>query len=634
MMNRRIVLGFLLGICGILWLLFLHGNDYTELVFSRESGFYDEPFELEMHSPVGTEIYYTLDGSDPDENAIQYTEPITINDATLQENVYSMRTDVAPDFLLEPTPIYRLPDYPIDKCTVVKAAYRDADGNYSKIKSASYFVGYQDKTGYDKMNIISIITDPDNLFDFDSGIYVLGEIDEEDYQKNGIFWVDANYYQHGIDWERNASIQFYDTEKHLALDQDCGIRIQGGYTRSSLPRSLNLYAREQYSNNARRFYIDLFGTGYMADTVTLFAGGNDRISKCRDMLVSRLVADRNFATMNYVPYAMFLDGEYWGIYWLTEKYDDVYLAHYFDVDKDNVIMIKANSLAEGEEADVITYQEAMGYMVYMDLSIVENYQYACNLIDIQSYIDYYATEIYIGHVSDWPLANEAVWRVREAGDKEYEDGKWRWVLFDVNTTLVSDSVAEDTLSITMEQSAMFNNLCQNEEFKRQFVITFMDLANTCFAKDNVDPVISECVQQMEEPMKNHLKRFFGDTMGSNTFPAAIAEIQHFFDDRSTYITRYLKDDFGLTGTLVSVTVEINDTSAGSVIVNTANITFDENCSWCGEYYTDYPITLTAVANDGYRFVGWEKDSSSESSNIELTLDDNGTFVKAVFEVDM
>ena len=40
--------------------------------------------------------------------------------------------------------------------------------------SATYFVDFDQKEGYQGMNIVSIITDPDNLFDYDTGIYVMG----------------------------------------------------------------------------------------------------------------------------------------------------------------------------------------------------------------------------------------------------------------------------------------------------------------------------------------------------------------------------------------------------------------------------------------------------------------------------
>ena len=82
--------GILLGIAFL---------DYVEQpVFSHDSGFYEGSFSLSISAFHAEEIYYTLDGSTPDENSLKYPGPIRITDATQNENTYSMRTDVSVGF--------------------------------------------------------------------------------------------------------------------------------------------------------------------------------------------------------------------------------------------------------------------------------------------------------------------------------------------------------------------------------------------------------------------------------------------------------------------------------------------------------------------------------------------------------
>lgn len=646
MMSPKKSFACLMVLCGFLgMLLFVNDNIYTELTFSRESGFYEEPFELEIYAPPGTEIFYTLDGSDPDENAIKYVNPIKISDATENENVYSMRTDVSAEFLPddialysvnEPDPHYAVPDYNVDKCTVVKSIYRDAEGNFSEIKTGNYFIDYETKTGYQNLNIISIVTDPSNLFDYEKGIYVLGQkYDERETASEVWIWLPANYQKRGIWWERTANIQFFDFDGNLILDKTGGIRIQGQGSRAKLPKSMNIFAREEYDGEGR-FYTDLFHTGYMPDAVTLSAGGNDYKTKLRDAVMAGLVEGRNFTTMNYIPYAMFLNGEYWGNYWLTEKYDDAYLGYYYGVEKNNVIMVKAGLLAEGEDADLELYEEMIDYVTNTDLSDDINYEYACKLIDIQSYIDYYAAEIYIARCGDWPVTNEGLWRVRETDGTEYGDGKWRWMLYDVNGFALSSEYTDaDTLSNTIYRSEIFSNFCRNDDFKRQFTITFMDLVNTSFTKQNVDSIMSEYIDQMAESTQVSHKRFFGST-DNRLFSEGVADIRDFLDNRKPYIVQYLKNVFRLEGTLAPIELEISDISSGKVILNTIEPAFNDDGKWHGEYYTDFPVTLTAAANDGYRFVRWEIADSSKKEMIseetaEIYIAETGTSVKAVYE---
>lgn len=423
MMSRKSALFCLLFLCGLLCLLlFYEKYDRTGLAFSRESGFYDEPFLLELSAPAGTKIYYTLDGSVPDENAFLYTDPIVIDDATVHPNVYSMRTDMAYEATMDGIP-YKLPDYAVDKCTVVRAVYQDMDGKCCDLKTESYFVGYDGKKGYSDMNVISVVTDPDNLFDYDDGIYVFGRRFDTELDEDGNHIDETeNFTQHGFLWERPADIQFFNARRKTVLKQSCGVRVQGGGSRSGLPKSLNLYARENYGM-AKRFYTDLFGTGYMADTLTLSAGGQDTIAKFRDMFVSALTRERDFCTMNYEPCVLFLDGEYWGVYWLTERYTETYLSHYYDIDRDNALIVKNGRPESESDEDWSIYDGAMNYLRETDFSDAANYQALNDVIDLQSYLDYYATEIYIARGVDWPGGtNEALWRVREpsknAGDRK------------------------------------------------------------------------------------------------------------------------------------------------------------------------------------------------------------------------
>lgn len=667
MISGKNILKCVLLLCGLFVCLLLYGEeDYTELTFSHVSGFYDEPFMLTLYAPKGTEIYYTLDGSEPDENAHRYTEPIPITDATENENVYSVRTDVSAGFLTEEIVQYSMfdlgyaaPDYPVDKCTIIRAAYLDVEGDFSETRTESYFVGYEEKKGYDGLHIISIVTAPGDLFDYDNGIYVLGRMNDvymeniqSDKYKSYWWWWDANYHQRGKQWERAANIQLFDADRSLLLNQGCGIRIQGGGSRGHLPRSLKMYARKQYDDR-ERFYIDLFSSGYMADVITLFTGGDDRTAKLQDKIVAELSRERNFATMHFVPYAMFLDGEYWGVYWLTEKYDAAFLDYYYGVGNDDVIIIKNRGLAEGEQSDYVLYEEMMAYMTGTDLSVRENYEHACQLIDMQSFIDYYATEIYIARQGDWPGANEALWRSQEIKEDGFADGRWRWMLFDVNSGGISSGLSvTDTIQITRETSAMFANLCRNEDFRRQFVISFMDIANTCFDEKKVNAIVTEHLALMMEPMDVHIKRFFG-VDDIERFIDAVADIQTFFDNRRTFIVQYLKDDFGLTGSLVPVEIEINDAAAGSVTVNTTELAFEDDTIWHGEYYTDFPIALAACPKEGYRFVRWEgRDSMQgtgagtgngiyqdsfadntvhEDAHMEIDLKEPGLYIRAVFE---
>lgn len=520
----------------------------AQIFFSRESGFYEEAFELELATKSGT-IYYTLDGSMPDKNSIKYEDPILITDATNNENIYSMRTDVSAGFYTEDIakissddPKYQIPDYKVDKATIVRAVIQNELGQYSEVQTASYFIGFSHKSGYEGMKILNLVTDPSNLFDYETGIYVTGKA-YDDYIKeyrngNEYYWREefwalwyANYRNRGNKWEKKAVCQFYDEARNLICEQVCGIRIHGGISRGYNPKSLNIYARKEYDGN-KKIQGDFFGTGYYPTAVTLFQGGNEMRTKAKDYLISAAIKDLDISTMNFEPYVLFLNGEYWGIYWLNEKYNSDYLEYYYNVNKDNTILIKSGELEEGDEEDYKYYLNMINFCSNSDVTNDINFKKVCEMIDIDSCIDYYAVMLYVGRSGDWPSMNYALWRVKKSENSPYGDGKWRWMIYDLNSP--GSSVDSDPIEYVMANDEMFRNLMSNNTFRTELILRVEKLADSEFDFEGMNERFDKYQDFINQPMRENDKRFFGD--GSlNIFEAELESQRAFFKERKMYL---------------------------------------------------------------------------------------------------
>lgn len=528
-------------------------GSHGQIIFSKQSGFYEDVFELELTAESGT-IYYTLDGSIPDKNSIKYSKPILITDATDNDNVYAMRTDASAGFYTEEIakyssddPGYTAPAYKIDKATVVRAVIQNELGQYSDVQTESYFIGFSHKSGYEGMKVLNLVMEPSDLFDYETGIYVTGKA-YDDYVKeyrNGdeYYWREefwalwlANYRNRGIKWEKEAVCQFYDEKRALVCEQDCGIRIHGGISRGYNPKSLNIYARKEYDGN-KRIQSDLFGTGYYPSAVTLFQGGNDMRTKAKDYLISAAIKDLNISVMNFEPYVMFLNGEYWGIYWLNEKYNSQYLEHYYNVDKNNVILIKSGELEEGDEEDYNYYSKMINFCSESDVTDEENYKKVCEMIDIESYLDYYAVMLYIGRSGDWPSMNYALWRVKKNENTLYGDGKWRWMVYDLNTP--GSGADSDPIAYVTENDEMFKNLMTNDTFRATLIHRTEELADSVFDFEKMDEEFNRYQIFIEHPMRENDKRFFGDD-SLDAFHIELEAQKSFFRERKKYLLPILE----------------------------------------------------------------------------------------------
>ena len=136
-----------------------------------------------------------------------------------------------------------------------------------------------------------------------------------------------------------------------------------------------------------------------------------------------------------------------------------------------------------------------------------------------------------------------------------------------------------------------------------------------FDTNKVNALISQYDSIYKEPVADTLKKFGG----SGNYSNAVSTVKSWFGSRYSSAASHLKNAAGLKGSLTSVTVS-NDSKCGTVKVNTLTPDFSSG-KYTGKYYSDYPVTVSAVPAEGYTFAGWKlKDGTvikSATAEIEL-----------------
>lgn len=560
-MKRQIIL--IIASCMLLLVCGLGSEIDSSIKLSHESGFYDDDFYLEILAPT-KEIYYTLDGSEPNRDSIKYEEPIYIADASSNENLYANLENVSTRLLkdlieehseLEYNPPFAVSESNVDKGTMLRVVYYDVCNQVSKIENAIYFVGFLNKDVYTSYKTMSIITNPDNLFDDKIGIYVNGETFES-YLENNIktgdyrqeyWWWDANYHQSGKEWERPANIILFNEESTNVLNKDVGIRIQGNSSRTMYPKSLNIYSRIEY-DETRDMGIALWDNSvYVPDNFTLSSSGQDIYTKSYDRLAAELCQNLNVSTFNFELYNMFLNGEYWGTYHIAEKYTENYFKHYYNIDSNQLVFFKGGEIEIGTGADSAEAINLRDFTRSTDFTVDSNYEYLWTEFDKESTIDYFALMIYFARTGDWwPMGdNNGLWKSRDIIDNQYQDGKWRWVVYDMNSSSFNEARSNhDTINDVRKRIPWFDALCYNEDFTAILSKRLYELLDKEFNESAILTLIDNYVAESEDAMELHYNRFFDGDF--DMFYTRIESMRDFFIGRDENIKNHIYNNFGYT----------------------------------------------------------------------------------------
>ena len=526
--------------------------------FSVESGFYEEKFYLKLRAKLGEEIYYTLDGSEPTIESIKYTGKIEISDCSGQENVYAARKD------LSPTRDYT-PNFKVDKATVVRAVSYDAASNkISDVATKVYFIGYKNQKEYENFPVISLVADPEDLFDYEKGIYGNGKKFEE-YKENGGLrdgkllggYVDengqvhnlyeaSNAFNEGKEWEREANFIYFNEEHEYEFTQDVGIRIAGASTRGTPQKSFNIYGRDIYDKEVIFPYE--FFEGIQSSTIKLRNGGNHNDGvKIIDAFVENLVEDRDVSIQRSKPCILFLNGEYWGIYNIRERYNEEYINTYYGVSEENVWIIDGGRAKAGESAAWEAYQYFVTMATECDLTYDDVYAMVSEFIDVQSFIDFCCINMYLGNGDLSFGQNMAMWRSAENDGSKYGDCKWRWMVFDVDEAIgdVDGNITpgEWMKNYCLMQEPILQSFMKNAGFREQFYKTLLEIGKQNFDYETISHTLKEWKGIYEEQLLLNHQRFFNEGFGKEQLDEEFTRIDHFFAGRYEFIEQAVEEVF-------------------------------------------------------------------------------------------
>ena len=560
-----------------------------QAVMELESGWYSEPQTISI-SGSGQDnfyVFYTTDGSIPTIYDIPYTQPIYINSNTC----ISFRS-----FSYNSLP--------------------------SKLNDRT-FIFEEDNH---ELAVFSIHTDPENLWNEQSGIYVSGPNPNVDYPYYG-----SNFWQ---PWSKFSRIEYFDGNKTKKAEESLDLEIHGGWSRAEPQKSFRLDFKSKYTGRLEEAVIPAKNHIESYNNFNLRNGGQHTWSdKIQDALISRIASETNVNYMAYEPCITYLNGEYWGVYGIREKIDEHYIEDNYGFNSDSIDLMNAWGVLAGSDENAIdSYELLMGE----DANSNGFYELFSSIWNIDNYMDYFIIQTFIQNMDwmgiAWGANNIKMWR------PQTDDGRWNYVLYDTDGALgyFGQSYYDNYLAYAMnpayvnEHSQIFNKVMQNDEFRCQFTSRYADLINTSLSFESALEKTEIIKNDMQDAMPRHIERWqnSGNLNGTiSSMPAwenSINNVLDYYEERVSTAQSYLDYTLYLEG-MNDISLDVFPTNSGSINLNT--ITVDE-FPWSGIYFNDCEIDITAIADSGYSFTHWsdlDDNIISEENNLFISVDNYQEF---------
>ncbi len=461
--------------------------------FDKKPGAYADNAKLTLHlKKKGRKVHYTLDGSAPTNSSPVLNDSIVITKAT----------------------------------TIRTFTEGDSTSLRSRIATMTYLPGAKHT-----IPVMNITVANSDLYDYNNGIYVEGPGYTPEWPHVG-----ANYWKK---WTKKAHVELFDGKEGLSTD--CGLRIFGGFSRAEAKKSFRLKFRGVYGDAEVDY--DFFGNGKPVGLKDLvLRSGSQDWNRCmiRDEFFTSLMKQQSptLLIQEYRPVALYVNGKYFGLYYMREKIDKNFVARKLNVPNDSINIIM--SIGYNEEGPKKPYTDLIDYVQSHDMKNPDNYNHIKNLVDLQGLIDYKLGEMYSGNTD---LGN--IRYVRSTSPES--DKKWHFIFYDLDASWVGYKPAADhyltlggtaaTANVT-RHNILINRLLENPQFRDLFLQRLSHHMSTTFTPENTKKVFDNLVETIRPEMKLNCERW--PNLSYEQWEKNIGDFRKKFDDKHKVMLNELR----------------------------------------------------------------------------------------------
>ena len=348
--------------------------------------------------------------------------------------------------------------------------------------------------------------------------------------------IERNTYGHGT---VGAHVELY--EENSSFSIDCGFKLFGGQSRELAKKSYALKFNDTYSGSRLKYKVFPDKNIVEFNTLVLRSGSQDQNSSMiRDEFNSLLQVRYGTLDAQAVkPIVLYINGKYWGVYFIREKIDDDFIEDNYNVKgKTNIVNYKY----QREVGSNSKFINLKNYILNSDMTIYDSFEYVGEELNLTNFADYWVFQYF--------LNSSDLHNIRYYYNNDVDKGKIRTIVYDTDYSLMNDYgsyylsfIKNPSFLKAPPDTTILVGLMENDYFKDLFIQRIAYYTNHVWTKEHVEEIYNYLYQSIKPEMMRNCERW---DLDYNHWAAAVERLHKNILSRQSAVKRNTKNYFKLT----------------------------------------------------------------------------------------